>query len=306
MGIFKATSAAVGGAMADQWLEVFNCDALSADTLVQRGQKMQSERSANTKGNENVISAGSTIIVNEGMAAIITEMGKVIACYDTSGEHKFTGEQARGVFGGGASSVLKDIGRRFAYGGDVPVVQRVYYVNTKECPNNPFALPDVPLQLRDSNTGLELDASVSVAGVYSYRICDPVLFYKHVSGNVLRTYTRRELQSQMNAEASTAVMHALCEAIERVRPSELPYYTAVVCRSVENALREAWTPTRGIEPFSVAISTLTVSAQDMALFRQIQRAKVLTDPAMAGATLAAVQADAMRAAAGNPGFTTKK
>ena len=231
MGILKAFSASVRGTMADQWLEAFTCDALGADTLVQRGQKMQSERSANTKGDENVISAGSTIIVPDGTAAIVTEMGKVIACYDTSGEHKFTGEKASGIFGGGAKSVIKDVGRRFAFGGDVPVVQRVYYVNTKECPNNAFSLPNVPLRLRDEYTGLELDASVSISGVYSYRVCDPVTFYRNVTGNVKLNYSRRDLQAQMDAEVSAPVMTALCGTIERVRPSELPRYTQEIGRA---------------------------------------------------------------------------
>ena len=300
MGLFKAASASVRGALGDQWLEAFSCDALNADTLVMRGQKMTSERSSNTKGSDNVISAGSVILVPDGAAAIVTEMGNVIACYDTSGEHKFTGEKARGIFGGGVSSVLKDVGERFAYGGDVPVVQRVYYVNTKECPDNPFSILNVPLRLRDENTGLEMDASVSVEGMYSYRICDPVTFYKHVSGNVTQTFTRRELRAQLDAEASTAIMTALCRTIENVRPYELPQYTETLCEKIREALRGKWAPLRGIEPYSVAIASLTVGAEDMDTFRMIQCAKVLTDPAMAAATLVGAQADAMRAAAQNP------
>ena len=186
------------------------------------------------------------------------------------------------------------------FGGDVPVVQRVYYVNTKECPDNPFSLPNVTLRLRDANTGLEMDAAVSVEGTYSYRVCDPVTFYRHVTGNVKSQYTRRELQSQMDAEASTAIMTALSGTIESVRPYELPQHTETVCKIVRDALREKWVPLRGIEPYSVAIASLTVWAQDMDAFRMIQRAKVLTDPAMAAATLVAAQADAMQAAAANP------
>ena len=301
MGIIKATSAAVRGTLADQWLEAFTCDALDADTLVLRGQKMQSSRSSNTEGSDNVISAGSAILVPDGAAAIVTEMGKVIACYETPGEHKFTGEKARGVFGGGGlRSVMKDVGSRVAYGGDVPIVQRIYFVNTKECPNNPLSLPNVPLRLRDVNTGLDTDASVSVEGMYSYRICDPMAFYKNVSGNVSHTFTRRELQAQLDAQARTAVMTALCKTIESVRPSELPQYTEALCENVRVALREKWAALRGIEPYAVAISSLSVSAADMSTFQMIQRAKVLTDPAMAAATLVAAQADAMQAAAKNP------
>lgn len=300
MGIIKAVSGAIRGTLADQWLEAFTCDAPDADTLVLRGRKMTSERSSNTQGSDNVISAGSLILIPDGTAVIVTEMGKVIDCCDEPGEHRFTGEKARGIFGGsGVSGVLKDVGSRIAYGGDVPIVQRIYFVNTKECPNNPFSLPNVPLRLRDENTGLDIDASVSVSGMYSYRICDPVTFYTHVSGNVESTYTRRELQAQMEAETTTAILTALCETVESVRPSELPQYTEKLCETIRKALCAKWVPLRGIEAYAAAISSLTVGAADMDTFRMIQRAKVLTDPAMAAATLVAAQADAMQAAAKN-------
>ena len=67
MGLMKAITSAVGGVTADQWKEYFYCDALEADVLVTKGKKRTSGRSGgNNRGEENIISNGSVVAVNEG------------------------------------------------------------------------------------------------------------------------------------------------------------------------------------------------------------------------------------------------
>ena len=63
MGLLQAGIGAVGGVLADQWLEYFYCDSLEADVLAAKGQKRTSSkgRSSNTKGEDNIISNGSGI-----------------------------------------------------------------------------------------------------------------------------------------------------------------------------------------------------------------------------------------------------
>ena len=299
MGVFKAFSAAAKGALEDQWLEAFTCDALPVETLVQRGCRMQSDRSAN-HGSDNVISPGSAILVPDGASAIVTEMGKIIDCFETPGEHTFAGEKARGVFGGGGvAGMLRDVGERFSYGGDAAIVQRVYFVNTKEIPDNLFSFTS-GVRLYDSGTKLDMDARVSASGTYSYRITDPVAFYKNVSGNVQGTYSRTELHDQMHAELVSAFLPALAEVCAGgVRPHELPACTETFAAAAQRICSERWKTLRGIEVFSLAIGSLTVVPQDMQTVQQTQRAKALTDPALAAATLTAAQADAMQRAAGN-------
>lgn len=298
MGVFKAFSGAAKGTLSDQWLEAFACDALPVETLVQRGCRIQSDRSAND-GSDNVITAGSVILVPDGACAIVTEMGRVIGCFDTPGEHKFAGEKARGVFGGGVKSVLHDVGERFSYGGDVPIVQRVYFVNTKEIHGNPFAVESA-VRLHDGNTGLDMDARVSASGTYSYRIADPVTFYKNISGNVKSTFLRTDLHEQMFAELASPFLAALASVCaDGVRPHELPAHVDAVTAAVQRACTERWKGLRGIEMFSLAIGSLTVEPQDMRSVQQMQQAKALTDPALAAATLTGAQADAMKTAAGN-------
>ena len=67
MGLIKGIVAAAGSGMADQWREYFYCDSLEMDVLVTKGKKRTNRRSAgNNKGEENIISNGSVVAVNEG------------------------------------------------------------------------------------------------------------------------------------------------------------------------------------------------------------------------------------------------
>lgn len=71
MGLIKAITGAAGGAMADQWKEFFYCEAMDKNVLVTKGVKRTSDRSSNTKGNDNIISNGSGIAVADGQCMII-------------------------------------------------------------------------------------------------------------------------------------------------------------------------------------------------------------------------------------------
>ena len=78
MGLLKAAGGAIGGVMADQWREFFYSDSLADSVIVQKGQKRTSGRSSNVKGEDNIISNGSVIAVNNGQCMIIVEQGKVV------------------------------------------------------------------------------------------------------------------------------------------------------------------------------------------------------------------------------------
>ena len=78
MGLLKAGAGALGGVLADQWRDYFYCDALEAGVLAAKGKKRTSRRSSNTKGDENIISNGSILAVNEGQCMLIVEQGKIV------------------------------------------------------------------------------------------------------------------------------------------------------------------------------------------------------------------------------------
>jgi len=136
MGLIKAALGAAGGVLADQWKEYFYCESLPANILVRKGEKRDSRRSSNKKGEDNIISNGSVVAVADGQCMIIVEQGQVVdICaepgefvYDTSTEPSlFTGDLSESI-----GEVFANIGKRFTFGGQAPKDQRVYYFNTKE------------------------------------------------------------------------------------------------------------------------------------------------------------------------------
>ncbi len=129
MGLIRAGIGAIGGVLADQWREYFYCDSLSADILVVKGQKRTSGRSSNTKGDENIISNGSIVAVNDGQCMIIVEQGKIVEVCAEPGEFIWDTSTEPSIFYGGLGkgivATFKTIGKRFTLGGDTGKDQRV-------------------------------------------------------------------------------------------------------------------------------------------------------------------------------------
>ena len=140
MGLIKAALGSAGGVLADQWKEFFYCDALPADVLVTKGQKRASGRSSNTRGSDNIITNGSVIAVADGQCMLLVEQGKVVDVCAEPGEYTYDTSTEPSLFCGDLSQtipeVMKDIGKRFAFGGEAPRDQRVYYFNTRELVGN--------------------------------------------------------------------------------------------------------------------------------------------------------------------------
>lgn len=305
MGLIKALKGAVGGTLADQWKDYFYCESIEADVLVCKGEKRVSGRSSNTKGNDNIITNGSVIAVNEGQCMIIVEQGKVVdLCaepgefiYDTSTEPSiFEGELSHSI-----SDVFASIGKRFTFGGDTGKDQRVYYFNTKEIVGNKYGTPNpVPFRVVDNNIGLDVDISIRCNGEYSYKIVNPILFYTNVCGNVDYEYERSEIDSMLKTELLTALQPAFARISDMgIRYSALPGHTMEIADALNEVLSKKWAELRGIEVASFGINSVTASKEDEEMIKQLQKTAVLRNPNMAAATLVGAQSDAMKAAASN-------
>lgn len=310
MGLIKAGIGALSGTLADQWKEFIYCDSLDEDVLVKKGQKKTGNRSSNKKGSENVISDGSGLVVNEGQCMLIVEQGNIIEVCAEPGEYTYDTSLAPSLFAGELSqlgSMIQDlfdeIGKRFTFGGTAAVDQRVYYLNTKEIKGNKFGtMNPIPFRIVDKNIGLDVDVSVRCSGVYSYRITNPVLFYRNVSANVEQEYLRDDLAPQLKTEFVSALQTAFAElSAQGIRPSELPAHAERIALAMNDALSQKWGELRGISIVSVALNPITLTEEDAALIKHAQRSAILRDPTMAAATLVGAQADAMRDAANNEG-----
>lgn len=306
MGLIKAGMGAVSGTLADQWKEFFYCESMPKEVLVTKGQKRVSGRSANTKGNDNIISNGSGIAVADGQCMIIVEQGKVIEVCAEPGEFTYDTSSEPSVFAGSLGERIKEtfktVGKRFTYGGDTGKDQRIYYFNTKEILENRFGTPNpVPFRVVDSKIGLDIDVSIRCSGVYSYKIADPLLFYSNVCGNVEQEYSREELDATLKTEFISALQPAFGHLSElELRPNQIVTHNTDLENAMNTALSEKWGALRGLKVVSIALGSVTLPDEDAELIKQAQRTAIMREPTMAAATLVGAQADAMKTAAGNP------
>ena len=305
MGLIKAALGAAGGAMADQWLEYFYCDSLPENVMAVKGQKRTSGRSSNTRGSDNIISNGSVIAVADGQCMIIVDQGKVTEFCAEPGEFKYDASTEPSLFygklGKNILDTFKNIGKRFTFGGEAPKDQRVYYFNTKELIGNKYGTPSpVPFRVVDQRAGIDIDIAIRCFGEYSYRICDPILFYTNVCGNVSGDYTRDRLESQLKTELLTALQPAFAKISEQgIRYSALPGHTMEMADALNDVLSSKWRNLRGLEIVSFGVSSVKASEEDEAMLKELQRNAAFMDPTRAAAHLVGAQASAMQAAANN-------
>lgn len=171
----------------------------------------------------------------------------------------------------------------------------------KEIRDNKFGTANpVPFRVVDSKIGLDIDVSIRCAGVYSYKISDPMLFYKNVCGNVESDYERSELDSTLKSEFISALQPAFGKLSDlELRPNQIVSHNTDLENAMNESLSEKWGSLRGIKVVSIALSTVTLPEEDQELIKQAQRTAIMRDPTMAAATLVGAQADAMKTAAGN-------
>ena len=307
MGLIKAGMGAVGGVLGDQWKEFIYCESLKPDVLVAKGMKRVSSRgrSSNTSAEDNIISNGSTIAINDGQCMIIVENGKVVEICSEPGEFVYDASTEPSLFADGLNmqsvkNVFAQIGKRFTYGGDPGKDQRVYYFNTKEIIGNKYGTAS-PIQFRivDQRIGLDVDIPIRCFGEYSYKITNPILFYTNVCSNVENEYLRSEIDGQLKSELLGALNVAFGVMSEKgVRYSALPAHAEEIGDQLNEVLSKKWRDLRGIEVISFGVSSVKASEEDEKYIRDLQ---ALSNPNARASFLTGATGAAMQNAASNEG-----
>lgn len=307
MGLIKAVGGAIKGVMADQWKEYFYCDAMPQNVLVTKGHKrVQGKFGTKNDSNDNIISNGSVIAVNEGQCMIIVDQGKITEfsaeagefLYDTSSEPSLL----YGNLGENLKATFAQVGKRFTFGGDTGKDQRVYFFNTLEIMGNKYGTAS-PIQYKhmvDPATNRGLLMRLRCNGEYSFRITDPLAFYTNVCGNVTEEYTREKLEGQFKSDLLTALQPALGRLSKAGVPyDEITLETMKVAEALNEELSEKWVKLRGISIVSFGINTLRALEEDEKKLQDYQNTMLYSDPTAAAGKMVTAQADAMVAAASN-------
>lgn len=305
MGLLKAGINSLSGTLADQWKEFFYCDAIENNILVVKGQKRIVSRSSNIKGNDNIISNGSGIVVADGQCMMIVDQGKMIEFCAQPGEYTFDSSSESSFFAGslgeGIDKIFETMKERMTYGGSTPKDQRVYYFNLKEITNNKYGTVNpIPFRVVDEKIGLDIDISIKCHGVFSYKITNPILFYKNVCGNISDSFSKEEIASMLKGEILTALQPAFAKISQSgIRYSSLPAHTQEIVEELNQILDQKWSQLRGIQITSFTIMSIIANKEDEELIKNIQKTAIFTQPSMAAATLVEAQSSALKIAAAN-------
>ncbi len=306
MGLLKVAKDSVSSLLGDQWREYFYCDSITDEIIVVKGQKkVNTGRNNNTKGSDNIISNGSIIAVNEGQCMLIVDQGKVVDLCAEAGEFVYDASTEPSLLYGNLGENIKktfsQFWRRATFGGNTAKDQRVYFFNTKEIKNNLFGTTSpVPFRVIDKNIGLDIDISVRCNGVYSFKVSNPLLFYKNVCGNVVREYSRNDIAGQMKSELLNALQPAFAKiSAMGIRYSEIPAHNTEVAMALNEELTNLWLELRGIEIITLSINSVKASEEDEDMIKELQKTAVFRNAGMAAAQLSTAQAEAMKSAAKN-------
>lgn len=304
MGLIKAVVSGIGTTMADTWKDYFYCDSMPSDVLVVKGKKKAGKKSSNTKGDDNIITNGSIIVVNEGQCMIIVDQGQIVEVCAVPGEYTYDMSTEPSLFGGNLGSDIKEtfkqIGKRISFGGTAAHDQRVYFFNVKEITDNKFGTSTpVPFRVVYQDLGRSFTVGLRCNGTYSYRITDPLLFFTNVCGNISSSYGRAQIDNTLYSEFMGHLQPAFAKLTSTVRYDELPLHTGEITQAMKEVLKSDWKDDRGIEICRVAIKSVSIPKEDEDNIKKFENAAWNTNPMNAAASIIEAQNTAMNTAAGN-------
>ncbi len=299
MGIIKAAMHAVGGALADQWLEVIEADSMGEGTVFTKGVTVRKndKRNNNKKGTEDVVSNGSIIHVYPGQFMMLVDGGKVVDYTAEPGYFKVENSSAPSLFGGEFGDALKDTFSRIKFGGVPSYAQKAYFINLQEIKGIKFGTR-APVNYFDNFYNAEL--FLRAHGTYSIKITDPIKFYTEA---LPKNADRVEIAT-INEQYLSEFLEALQAAINRMSADGIRI-SYVVSKSRElstymaNELDADWKALRGMEVLSVGIASVSYDEESKNLINMRNQGAMLGDASIREGYVQGAMARGFEAAGSN-------
>ncbi len=308
MGIIKATFGAVGGGLADQWLEVLEPENMSDTTVfckgvkVRRDDRRSNRRNSNKRGTPDYITDGSVIHVYDNQFMILVDGGKVVDFTAEPGYYEVKNGAAPSMFTGSLRDSIKETFSRIKFGGVPSTSQKVFYVNLQEIKGIKFGTRN-PVNYFDTFYNAEL--FLRAHGTYSVKIADPLKFYEEA---IPRNAEHVDM-AQINEQYLNEFLEALTAAINRmsaegVRISHVASKSTDLSRYMANELDEGWLNMRGMEIQAVGIASVSYDEQSRKLIDMRNQGAMLGDASVREGYVQGALARGMEAAGSNSAGAT--
>ncbi len=295
MGFIRAFTGALGGTFADQWLDFYLPDpSVTATAGIFPAVKKASNngRGENTKGNENIISDGSKIIVPENTALITMEDGAITGIVAEAGGFIYSSdnENSQSIFAGDGigASLIQSTWEKIKFGGQAGAQQLAFYVNLKEIPNNRFGTQS-EIYWDDAFFGTQVGAVTR--GTYTLKIVDPLLFVKNfVPQKYLVAnapiFDFQDMDNDAGEQLFNEVVGSLSAAFSNYtndpsrgnRMSKIQGDQIGFAKSLTQAVEDAyqWSSDRGLTIVKTAILAIEYDDDTKALMSDVKKADALS------------------------------
>ncbi|PCS00990.1 virion core protein [Lactococcus fujiensis JCM 16395] len=301
MGIIKAATSALGGTLADQWLEVIEPDEMSDQTVFTKGVMVRKndKRGSNRKGTADVITDGSVVHVYPNMMMLLVDGGKIIDYSAEPGYYTVKNDTAPSMFNGNLRESIQETFFRFKFGGVTPQSQQVFYINLQEIKGIKFGTA-TPLQYFDNFYNAEL--FVRTYGTYSIKITDPLAFYANAIPKNQDHVEIQDINDQYVSEFLTALNTSINQySAQGERVSYLTSKSMELSKYMSDVLDEDWRKLRGMEIVSVALASISYTDDSQKLINMRNQGAMLGDPNVREGYVQGAVARGMEAAGSNTG-----
>ena len=298
MGIIKAIGNAIGGGLADQWLEVIEPDEMDGDIVFTSGVQMRrGERNSNRKGTSAVVSNGSVIHVYPNQLMMLVDGGKIVDYTAEEGYYTVDNSTVPSLFNGELGEAVRESFNRIRFGGTTPQAQKVYYINLQEIKGIRFGTTN-PVNYFDTFYNSEL--FLRAFGTYSIKVIDPVKFYSEVIPKSADRVAVKDINEQYLSEFLGALQAAINQlSADGVRISHVTSKSVELSRYMADILDEDWKELRGIEVVSVGLAGLSYSEESQKLINLRNQGAMLSDPNVREGYVQGAVARGMEAAGSN-------
>ena len=321
MGFIKAFAGGLSGTLANQWLDFYepmpNHPATAAIIpAVPRGTN--NGVGENTKGNANIITNGSKIIVPENYALITFQDGGITGIITDTGGFEFRSDDpnSKSIFAsdGIIGPIVSATWEKVKFGGQPGSQQLAFYVNLKEIPNNRFGTQS-EIYWDDAFFGTQVGAVTR--GTYTLKIVDPLLFVKnfvpatYLSSNA-RVFDFADMDNDAGTQLFNEVVGCLSAAFSNYtndpskgnRMSKIQGDQIGFAQSLSQAVEDAyqWKTDRGLEIVKTAILSIEYDEDTKELMKDVKKADALSG-ARGNSFMQQAAARGMQAAGENGGGT---
>lgn len=269
------------------WKEYFESGDMSNGVLMKRAEKIMINGSKNKRADNNLISSGSGIDVQEGQCMIIVDNGQVVEFCAEAGRYTYDASTQPSLFSGnnkGLKALGREILNQWSAGGQRFSTQRVYFINLGELIHTPikWGCGDIAFHhTQQYATGvMELDITLRGNGQATIQIIDPVKFFRTIGaqvtgydGNGLISIHDDGILSNLKSN----IVDNVAQAIETLGTEQPVAYTGIRAKGndikniINGLISDEWAGLRGFELATFSVNgSFRPSEEDMAQMREMQ------------------------------------